>query len=225
MTGGKILIIDDEKEMRELIRLYLSAEGFTCIEAKDGEEGLELLRTTHVDLILLDIMMPRLDGYRFCMKVREQSQIPIIFLTARSDEWDRVYGLKIGADDYIVKPFSPNEVVARVQAVLRRTKTMETSPYLHIGPIEIDERGRKVLVHGQPVILTLKEFELLVLLAKHRGQVFTREQLLDRVWGIHYVGSTRTVDTHIKTLRIKLGEAGNIIQTVWGVGYKIEETN
>ncbi|MCX8045811.1 MAG: response regulator transcription factor, partial [Anoxybacillus gonensis] len=153
-----------------------------------------------------------------------RSQVPIIFLTARSDEWDRVYGLKIGADDYIVKPFSPNEVVARVHAVLRRTKGTEATPQYEAGPIIVDEKARKVTVNGNHVLLTLKEFELLVLFLKHRGQVFTREQLLDRVWGIHYVGSTRTVDTHIKTLRIKLGEAGQLIQTVWGVGYKFDET-
>ncbi|KGP61889.1 transcriptional regulator [Anoxybacillus gonensis] len=219
-----ILIIDDEKEMRELLRLYLEPEGFTCIEADDGEAGLAQFGRRHVDLILLDIMMPKLDGYRFCMHVRERSQVPIIFLTARSDEWDRVYGLKIGADDYIVKPFSPNEVVARVHAVLRRTKGTEATPQYEAGPIIVDEKARKVTVNGNHVLLTLKEFELLVLFLKHRGQVFTREQLLDRVWGIHYVGSTRTVDTHIKTLRIKLGEAGQLIQTVWGVGYKFDET-
>lgn len=219
-----ILIVDDEKEMRELLRLYLEQEGFTCVEADDGEAGLAMLANAHIDLIILDIMMPKLDGYRFCMHVRERSQVPIIFLTARSDEWDRVYGLKIGADDYIVKPFSPNEVVARVYAVLRRTKSSaETPPKYEAGPIAVDEKARKVTVNGKPVVLTLKEFELLMLFLKHRGQVFTREQLLDRVWGIHYIGSTRTVDTHIKTLRIKLGEAGQLIQTVWGVGYKFDE--
>ncbi|XWN53830.1 response regulator transcription factor [Anoxybacillus flavithermus] len=220
-----ILIVDDEKEMRELLRLYLEQEGFTCVEADDGEAGLAMLANAHIDLIILDIMMPKLDGYRFCMRVRERSQVPIIFLTARSDEWDRVYGLKIGADDYIVKPFSPNEVVARVYAVLRRTKSSaETLTKYEAGPIAVDEKARKVTVNRKPVVLTLKEFELLMLFLKHRGQVFTREQLLDRVWGIHYVGSTRTVDTHIKTLRIKLGEAGQLIQTVWGVGYKFDET-
>lgn len=224
MSDTKVLIVDDEPDMRELIRMYLEKEKYECTEAADGNQAIQQLEKGHFDLIILDIMMPELDGITFTMKVREHSNIPIIFLTARGDEWDRVYGLKIGADDYIVKPFSPNELIARIQAVLRRTNHQQKSDgdYEHFGPIEINERGRKVRVEGELVSLTLKEFDLLLFFCKHGGQVLSREQLLEKIWGYEYIGSVRTVDTHVKTLRLKLGESGHLIQTVWGIGYKFE---
>lgn len=223
MKARKVLIIDDEAELRQLVRLYFEKESFKCVEAADGQQALELLKTDTFDLIILDIMMPNIDGVTFCMKVRETSSVPIIFLTARGDEWDRVHGLRIGADDYVVKPFSPNELVARAEAVLRRAQPSDRKKYfLQFGPIEINVKGRQVLLEKEPLPLTLKEYELLLFLCRHQGQVLNREQLLDHVWGYDYEGGIRTVDTHIKTLRMKLKEYGKFIQTVWGVGYKFE---
>ncbi|NSL51658.1 response regulator transcription factor [Calidifontibacillus erzurumensis] len=221
---GIVLIVDDEADMRQLVRMYLEKEGFLCLEAEDGEEALNLVKAHTIDLIILDVMMPKVDGLTFCMKVREQSSVPIIFLTARGDEWDRVYGLKLGADDYIVKPFSPNELVARVDAVLRRANPAVRNKEDHIsyGPIEINLKGRQAFLNGELLNLTLKEYEILLFFCRHHGQALSREQLLENVWGFDYVGGVRTVDTHIKTLRLKLKEYGNLIQTVWGIGYKFE---
>lgn len=220
----RVLIVDDEQEMRELIRLYLEKEGYLCQEAEDGEAALELLQKESFDLILLDIMMPKLDGVSLCQEVRVKSDIPIIFLTARGAEEDKVKGLKIGADDYIEKPFSPNELMARIDALLRRTRrNVSKEERLKVyGPLEINQKGRQVKFRGQKVTLTLKEFDLLVVFYSHVGQVLSREQLLEKVWGYDYVGSARTVDTHVKTLRLKLGDAGNFIQTVWGIGYMFQ---
>ncbi|WP_017756261.1 response regulator transcription factor [Calidifontibacillus oryziterrae] len=224
MTDRKVLIVDDEADMRQLVRMYLEKENFICVEAEDGQQALELLKSQPFHLIILDIMMPNIDGLTFCMKVRETSAIPIIFLTARGDEWDRVYGLKIGADDYVVKPFSPSELIARVDAVLRRFQpsAKKEDEVLHFGPIEINVKGRQAFINKEPISLTLKEYDLLLFFCQHNGQALSREQLLERVWGYDYVGGVRTVDTHIKTLRLKLKDQGNLIQTVWGIGYKFE---
>lgn len=224
MNKGNVLIVDDEADMRRLVRLYLEKEGFHCIEAEDGQVALDLLKSNTFDLIILDVMMPNVDGLTFCMKVREHSSVPIIFLTARGDEWDRVYGLKLGADDYIVKPFSPNELVARVDAVLRRVHPVvrDVEENLTFGPIVLNLKGRQVYLDGELINLTLKEYELLLFFCRHNGQALSREQLLENVWGFDYVGGVRTVDTHIKTLRLKLKQHGNLIQTVWGIGYKFE---
>ncbi|OEH94024.1 response regulator transcription factor [Bacillus solimangrovi] len=227
MNRGVILIVDDEARMRDLVKIYLNREGFQIIEAEDGEQALKLVEQEKVDLVLLDIMMPKIDGFYFCMKVRETSNIPIIFLTARGDEWDRVHGLKIGGDDYVVKPFSSEELTARIEAVLRRSgvslSPKEQSHQIY-GLIEINEKGRQVKVGGKAITLTLKEFELLLFLIEHSGQALTREQLLEHVWGYDYIGSPRTVDTHVKTLRLKLRGASEYVQTVWGIGYKFEVT-
>lgn len=224
MNNRRVLIVDDEADMRRLVRMYLEKEDFVCVEAEDGKQALDILSSTTFDLIILDIMMPNIDGLTFCMKVRETSSIPIIFLTARGDEWDRVYGLKIGADDYVVKPFSPNELIARVDAVLRRfnPSIKKEDESLQFGPIEINIKGRQAFLVKEPLSLTLKEFDLLLFFCRHNGQALSREQLLERVWGYDYIGGVRTVDTHIKTLRLKLKEHGNLIQTVWGIGYKFE---
>ncbi|WLR42735.1 response regulator transcription factor [Bacillus carboniphilus] len=216
-----ILIVDDEPEMRELIELNLLKEGYNCITAANGKEALKIVTSIKPNLILLDVMMPEMDGFTVAEKILENEKTPIIFLTARGDEWDRIYGLKLGAEDYIVKPFSPGELVARVEVVLRRFHVMKhPSEGLTIGGLEFDLEGRTVKLNSEPISLTLKEFELLHFLAKNKGRVFDREQLLEKIWGYDYSGSARTVDTHIKTLRLKMKDNGNIIKTVWGIGYK-----
>lgn len=218
-----VLIVDDEEDMRFLVGMYLENAGFSYLEAEDGKEALQVLENNKVDVVLIDVMMPKMDGFTLCARIREQSDIPILFLTARGDEWDKVKGLKLGGDDYIVKPFSPGELIARIEAVMRRVyHDKQKNEDLSFGPLVIDERGRKATVDGEPVVLTLKEFDLLLFLAKHHGQVFSREDLLAQVWGYDYTGNARTVDTHIKTLRMKLKKASNFIQTVWGIGYKFE---
>ncbi|WP_458412057.1 response regulator transcription factor [Schinkia sp. CFF1] len=224
MNKGRVLIVDDEADMRRLVRMYLEKEGFSCSEAEDGQVALELLKSNFFDLLIVDVMMPRVDGLTLTMKVREHSSVPIIFLTARGDEWDRVYGLKIGADDYVVKPFSPHELIARVDAVLRRAHpaVRGDEDQLTFGPIVLNLKGRQVYLDGELINLTLKEYELLLFFCRHNGQALSREQLLENVWGFDYVGGVRTVDTHIKTLRLKLKQYGNVIQTVWGIGYKFE---
>ncbi|CAM4054478.1 response regulator transcription factor [Mesobacillus thioparans] len=222
MNPVNVLIIDDEEDMRNLVQMYLENSGFTCVHAADGSEGLKKLQEQKFDLVILDIMMPFEDGFAVCGKIRTFSQVPIIFLSAKGEEWDKVKGLQLGGDDYIVKPFSPGELVARINALLRRTSFVKNEDEtLTLGKITIDKKGRRVRVEGEIVPLTLKEFELLVFLVNHQGQALSREQLLEYVWGMDYHGSLRTVDTHIKTLRMKLG-TGDYIQTIWGVGYKFE---
>ena len=219
-----ILVVDDEEDMVELVTSYLRNAHYQVSRASDGFEMLEKMAKQTFDLILLDVMMPYMDGVTACKKVRETSDVPIIMLTAKGDEADRVNGLKIGADDYIVKPFSPNELLARIEALLRRSHQRLKPSLLRFGELVIDENARTVRVDNQVILLTRKEFDLLLLLAKNKEQVFPREQLYELVWGLEHSEATlRTVDTHIKTLRMKLGEASERIQTVWGVGYKFEE--
>ncbi|AOH55292.1 DNA-binding response regulator [Peribacillus muralis] len=221
-----ILVVDDEEDMRNLVEMYLLNSGYGCLQAANGKEAISLVEKQEVDLILLDIMMPGMDGFSVCEKIREKWDIPVIFVSAKGEEWDKVKGLKLGGDDYIVKPFNPGELVARVEAVLRRTGKLsmnEGNPnYVRFGKISLNIPSRTVLVEGMSISLTLKEFELLLFLMRHKGQALSREQLLENVWGGEYEGSLRTVDTHIKTLRMKLRTA-DYIQTVWGIGYKIEE--
>ena len=223
MRKHKVLLVDDERDMRQLVGMYLDNFGYEWGEAGNGKDALHMLHTDHYDFVILDIMMPEMDGISVCKEIRKTSDVPIIFLTAKGEEWNRVNGLRIGADDYIVKPFSPGELIARMEAVLRRyTKQEEQQEELQFGPIRINEKSRKIETNGETISLTVKEFDLLYFLCGHNGQVFSREQLLEKVWGYDYAGSTRTVDTHVKTMRLKLGESGNYIQTVWGVGYKFE---
>ncbi|MDE3839248.1 DNA-binding response regulator [Bacillus methanolicus] len=222
MSIIRILVIDDEEDMRNLLHMYLENSGFHCFEASNGTEGLQAVKTLSPDLVILDIMMPDEDGFQVCKKIREYSSVPIIFLSAKGEEWDKVKALKLGGDDYIVKPFSPGELIARIQAVIRRAgNVMSEQEKMTIGPITIDKKARRVTISGKDVPLTLKEYELLLYLCSHPSQALSREQLLEHVWGIEYEGSLRTVDTHIKTLRMKLG-APDCIQTVWGIGYKFE---
>ncbi|MEM1504219.1 response regulator transcription factor [Domibacillus sp. 8LH] len=216
-----LLVVDDEQDMVDLVTMYLENAGYTVSSALNGEEAEEKLKELQPDLILLDIMMPGRDGFAVCEAIRSYSDIPIIFLSARGEEWDKVRAFSLGGDDYIVKPFSPGEMTARIQAVLRRfgssTDKRETIQY---QTLLIDIHSRAVKVDGTAVGLTMKEFDLLVLLAKNRGRIFSREELLETVWGTEYRGGTRTVDTHIKTLRMKLKHEGASIETVWGIGYK-----
>lgn len=222
MNNIKVLIVDDEEDMRNMIQMYLENSGFTCFQASNGREACLSFQEQMVDILLLDIMMPDMDGFEVCRMIRERSNIPIIFLSAKGEEWDKVKGLQLGGDDYIVKPFNPGELTARIQAVLRRMRnsSTDTSGY-QLGKIVIDDKARMVMVDRIMIPLTLKEFDTLLFLVKNKSQAISREQLLERVWGINYAGSLRTVDTHIKTLRMKLG-AEDYIQTVWGYGYKFE---
>lgn len=229
----KILVVDDEDQIRNIVRMYLTREGFTVKEAANGKQALEIIGGEQFDLIVLDIMMPGVDGWTVCREVRSRWGIPIIMLTAREDEVDRVVGLEMGADDYMVKPFSPRELLARIKAVLRRTTGTSAQNSGPVGKpdgtvnklIEINAETRGVTISGHPVTLTVKEFDLLQLMVKHPGRVFTRDDLLQGVWGFDYFGDTRTVDTHVNRLRDKLGKVPGcpeIIRTVWGVGYKYE---
>jgi len=220
----RVLLIEDEEKMRELIKIVFRKEDFVIIEAVDGKQGLNLFRTNSVDIVILDIMLPEIDGWTVCREIRRTSNIPIILLTARGEEFDKLFGFELGADDYLVKPFSPKELMARVKALLRRAeiKSNEAASYYRFGNIVIDRLSREVTVNEKPVNLTNKEYELLYFLAANPKIVFTREQLLLKVWGYEQYGDPRTVDTHIKKLREKLGDYSSCISTMWGVGYKFE---
>ena len=221
----KILIADDDQIVHEALGIYLRAEGFEPVDAFDGEAALAAI-TPEVVLCVLDIMMPGMDGFEVCRETRQNSQLPILMLTAKGEEIDRIVGLELGADDYIVKPFSPREVVARIKAVLRRTSEHPKSDnnVISYNGLTIDLKSYTVTLRGEPVICTPKEIEILYMLASNPGQVFTREQLLSRVWGYDFAGETRTVDTHIKRIRAKLDSTGLgwSIKTIYGVGYKFE---
>ncbi|MDR3289608.1 MAG: response regulator transcription factor [Peptococcaceae bacterium] len=223
-----ILVVDDEEKIRSLVRLYLEREGYSVEEAENGRTALDKFQRGTYALLIVDLMMPEIDGWRVCREIREISTVPIIMLTARGEEFDRVLGLELGADDYLVKPFSTRELVARVKALLRRSmlsldsKTLEHE--LNYGLIKIDKEKHRVIVDQQIVALTPREFDLLHFLAKNPGRVFSREQLMETVWGYDFFGDARTVDTHIKKLREKLShpQVKSMLATVWGVGYKFE---
>jgi len=218
-----ILVVDDEKNIVQLARLYLDKEGFQVEAAYDGEQALEKARAVRPDLIILDLMLPGMDGLSVCKELRKTSNVPIIILTARGDDVDRVVGLELGADDYVTKPFNPRELVARVKAVLRRSR-QETSdePVIEANGLVLDVARREVTVDGAPVTLRAKEFDLLTAFMRHPGIVLDRERLLQIVWGSDYYGDTRTIDVHVAWLREKLAAAQHVkIQTVWGVGYKL----
>ena len=221
----KILIADDDQIVHESLGIYLKAEGFETVDVFDGEAALQNL-SPDVVLCVLDIMMPKMTGIKVCREIRKTSQLPILMLTAKGEEIDRIVGLELGADDYIVKPFSPREVVARIKAVLRRTSEQpkSDSSVITYNGLTIDLKSYTVTLRGEPVICTPKEIEILHMLAANPGQVFTREQLLSKVWGYDFAGETRTVDTHIKRIRAKLDSTGLgwSIKTIYGVGYKFE---
>lgn len=220
----RVLLVEDEEKMRELIKIAFKKENFQTIEAYDGKQGLNLFRTNQVDIVILDVMLPEIDGWTVCREIRRISNVPIILLTARGEEYDKLFGFELGADDYIVKPFSPKELIARVKALHRRAelKNNNSTSYLQIGEIMINRLSREVIANGSQISLTNKEYELLYFLATNPNIVFNREQLLLKVWGYEQYGDPRTVDTHIKKLREKLGNHSGYISTMWGVGYKLE---
>jgi len=224
MAGETILVVDDESHIVDLTRLYLEREGFVVHAAGDGETALARIRDLRPALVVLDLMLPRLDGWEVCRRVRAESDLPILMLTARDDDVDKIVGLELGADDYLTKPFNPRELVARVRAILRRAERA-SSPAgapLRLGDVEIDPARREVRVADRQVRLRAKEFDLLHALAEHRGLVLTREQLLQRVWGYDFYGQTRTVDVHVAHLRKHLEPSASVrIETVTGVGYKL----
>jgi len=228
MDSKTILIVDDESQIRELLAIYFIQEGFNVAEAADGAEALLNMQEVRPDIIILDIMMPVLDGIEVCQQIRKQSTVPIIMLTSRTQDDDRILGLEMGADDYVDKPFNPKEVVARVKAVLRRTAAPQQyvpADIIAFDDLTINMAEHSVSAFGQPVMLTNKEREVLWQLASHPGKVLSREQLLELVWDYSYSGDTRTVDTHVKRLRKKLGSGPHTpwdIKTVWGIGYKFE---
>ena len=217
-----ILVCDDEKDIVDAIEIYLSQEGYRILKAYDGLQALEILKTEEVHLLLLDVMMPKLDGIHTIMKIRETSSIPIIVLSAKSQDSDKVLGLNLGADDYITKPFGIMELISRVKALLRRSMNMEDEKFLSAGDIFLDGEKHMVYVKDEPVDLTFKEYELLKLLIQNQGIVMSRDVIMERIWGIDFEGESRTLDVHIKTLRQKLKNAGTLIKTVRNVGYMIE---
>ncbi|WP_054957877.1 response regulator transcription factor [Paenibacillus dakarensis] len=223
----QILVIDDEWNMRNLLRIYLMKEGFDVKEAGTGHEALHLMKQHRFDIILLDVMMPDMDGWQICKKAREESQVPILMLTARSETKDKVHGLGIGADDYMTKPFEPEELIARIYSLIRRytlaNSSLPKEKRLHYPELSIHPDGRAVFIHDQAVEFTQKEFDLLHMLAEHSERAFSREELVERLWGHDFQGESRVIDTHVKNIREKVNKAGlsyNPIHTVWGIGYK-----
>lgn len=222
MEKNKVLVVDDESRMRKLLKDFLSKSNFNVVEAADGEEALEVFfDVKDIDLIILDVMMPKMDGYEVCRNIRKFSKVPIIMLTARSDERDELQGFNLGIDEYITKPFSPKILVARVEAILRRSKPGQPD-VLELGGIKIDKSAHQVFVDGVPVELSFKEFELLVYFLENHGIALSREKILNNVWNYDYFGDARTIDTHVKKLRSKMGDKGEYIKTIWGMGYKFE---
>jgi two-component system alkaline phosphatase synthesis response regulator PhoP len=224
MSDELILLVDDEPHIIELASLYLHQDGFRTISATDGIEALERVAQDDPALLVLDVMLPRLDGWEVCKQIRAESDLPILMLTARDDDIDKIVGLELGADDYLTKPFNPRELVARVKAILRRTgprRADDSTDALHLGNLVIDPARHEALVDGRPVDLRAKEFDLLLALVENAGIVLSREKLLDIVWGFDFYGQTRTVDVHVAHLRNKLIGCTAEIETVWGVGYKI----
>lgn len=224
MERLKILVVDDESRMRKLIRDFLVKSGYEVLEAEDGEEAVDIFFTVkNIALIILDVMMPKMDGWQACREIRKQSGVPIIMLTAKSGEADELKGFELGVDEYISKPFSPKILVARVEAVLRRSNGTTPEEVIRVGDIAIDKAAHRVTIDGHVVELSYKEFELLTYFAENQGLALSREKILNNVWNYDYFGDARTIDTHVKKLRSKLGEkGGKYIKTIWGMGYKLE---
>ncbi len=223
MDKLKILVVDDESRMRKLVRDFLVKKDFEVLEAGDGAEAIDVFfGTKDIALVILDVMMPKMDGWEVCREIRKLSKVPIIMLTARSDERDELLGFELGVDEYISKPFSPKILVARVEAILRRTNAFNPDDVLKAGAIELNRGAHQVLIDGKPVDLSFKEFELLTYFMENQGLALSREKILNSVWNYDYFGDARTIDTHVKKLRSKLGEHGDYIKTIWGMGYKFE---
>lgn len=223
MDSIKVLVVDDESRMRKLVKDFLSKKGYIVLEAGDGEEAVDIfMNNKDIGLIILDVMMPKMDGWETCKEIRKFSQVPIIMLTAKSDERDELLGFELGIDEYITKPFSPKILVARVEAILRRTGQDAGNDVLSAGGIVIDKSAHQASVDGKPMELSFKEFELLTYFLENQGIALSREKILNSVWNYDYFGDARTIDTHVKKLRSKMGEKGEYIKTVWGMGYKFE---
>jgi len=224
MATDLILVVDDEENIVRLVRTYLEKDGFPVECAVDGEEALRKAASLNPALIVLDLMLPKVDGWEVCRRIRATSQVPIIMLTARTDDVDKIVGLELGADDYLTKPFNPHELVARVRAVLRRAKApADSGEPIRIGDLAIDPQRREVTIRGERVDMRAKEFDVLLVLAQHKGMVVTREQILKLAWGYDFYGETRTVDVHVAHVRNKIQSSGVSIETIWGVGYKLVE--
>lgn len=224
MDKLKVLVVDDESRMRKLVHDFLVKSNFEVLEAQDGEEAVDLFfADKDIALIVLDVMMPKMDGWQVCREIRAHSKVPIIMLTAKSDERDELQGFQLGVDEYISKPFSPKILVARIEAILRRTNRMTVEESIDCGGIVINKTAHQVLIDGKPIDLSYKEFELLTYFIENRGIALSREKILNNVWNYDYFGDARTIDTHVKKLRNKLGEKGDMIKTIWGMGYKLSE--
>jgi len=219
----KILVVDDESRMRKLVRDFLTKKGYEVLEAADGAEAIDVFfETKDIALVILDVMMPKMDGWEVCREIRHHSKVPIIMLTARSDERDELLGFELGVDEYISKPFSPKILVARVEAILRRSGAVGADDILRAGAVEINKAAHEVMIDGKRVELSFKEFELLTYFVENQGIALSREKILNSVWNYDYFGDARTIDTHVKKLRSKMGERGDYIKTIWGMGYKFE---
>ena len=221
MSNIQILVVDDESRMRKLVKDFLQREGYSVLEAGDGMEAMDIFYEQKIDLVILDVMMPRMDGWQTCREIRRDSTVPIIMLTARSEERDELQGFELGVDEYISKPFSPKILVARVEAILRRSNHV-VGEVMNVGGIEINKAAHQVTIDGKPIELSYKEFELLTYFVENQGIALSREKILNNVWNYDYFGDARTIDTHVKKLRSKLGEKGDYIKTIWGMGYKFE---
>lgn len=219
----KILVVDDEKRMRILVKDFLTKANFEVIEAENGSEALDIFyEEKNIALIVLDVMMPKIDGWEVCREIRSDSKVPIIMLTARGDERDELLGFQLGVDEYISKPFSPKILVARIEAILRRTSKLPGEDVLSVAGITLDKSAHEVRLDGELIELSYKEFELLAYFMENKGIALSREKILNNVWNYDYFGDARTIDTHVKKLRSKLGEKGNLIATIWGMGYKFD---
>lgn len=223
MDKTKILVVDDESRMRKLVKDFLVRQGYTVLEAADGMEAMDYFyEDKDIALVILDVMMPKMDGWQVCREIRMHSKVPIIMLTARSEERDELQGFELGVDEYISKPFSPKILVARVEAILRRTQGSGNTDEISAGGIVVDKAAHTVMSDGSPVDLSFKEFELLTYFIENQGIALSREKILNNVWNYDYFGDARTIDTHVKKLRSKLGDKGEYIKTIWGMGYKFE---
>lgn len=223
MDKLKILVVDDESRMRKLVKDFLMKSGYEVLEAGDGEAAVDLFfGEKEIALIILDVMMPKMDGWQVCREIRQYSKVPIIMLTAKSDERDELLGFELGVDEYISKPFSPKILVARVEAILRRTGVVDSQEKLEAGGIVIDKAAHQATLNGEVMELSYKEFELLTYFLENQGIALSREKILNNVWNYDYFGDARTIDTHVKKLRSKMGEKGEYIKTIWGMGYKFE---
>ena len=223
MEKLKVLVVDDESRMRKLVRDFLVKKDFIVLEAEDGAQAVDIFFSTKdISLIILDVMMPKMDGWQVCREIRELSDVPIIMLTAKSDERDELLGFDLGVDEYISKPFSPKILVARVEAILRRSNLLNDDSIITAGEITLNKSAHEVTVEGKPVELSFKEFELLNYFMDNQGLALSREKILNSVWNYDYFGDARTIDTHVKKLRSKLGKEGDYIKTIWGMGYKFE---